>query len=151
MLRRAYHRTIGGCEPQFLALTSLVSGFRIERTWLVPAWYDRSLLKRAVRSVSHLFIESAAHDRFILRLDRNCWDYELIHPKREVLEVPQVTVLLTTYNAEAVVRRALDSVGVCHRWAFADIHQPRKPWVSSIAESWIGGCERKYCSPIGCG
>jgi glycosyltransferase involved in cell wall biosynthesis/peptidoglycan/xylan/chitin deacetylase (PgdA/CDA1 family) len=110
MLRRAYQRTVVRCEAQFVALAASLPGFRMEQTWMLPAWYGRDRIMKAIRHVSHLTIRDDYHTRFVLRFDRDCWDYTFIHPERAILDLPQVTVLLTTHNAEGVVGRALQSV-----------------------------------------
>jgi glycosyltransferase involved in cell wall biosynthesis/peptidoglycan/xylan/chitin deacetylase (PgdA/CDA1 family) len=43
-------------------------------------------------------------------LDRNCWDFSIVHVNKQALESPDISVLLTTFNSEGTVARAIESV-----------------------------------------
>ncbi|SRR6266568_2005961 len=110
ILNRAYSQTAQRCESKFGAITSRLPGIRSKNTWIVPAWYPRVDLNKTLRGFSYVVFQRSCHRKLLLRFERNCWDYSVVQAELGVLTSPEVSVLLTTYNSERTLERALHSV-----------------------------------------
>ena len=110
MLMRSYRRTVNQCERAFGSLTARMPGIRVGNRWIVPALYPEKDVHGAIGDYPYISQKTADGVTHLMRLDRNCWDYTIVHPHGRVLDCPQVSVLLTTFDLERVVGRAINSV-----------------------------------------
>jgi glycosyltransferase involved in cell wall biosynthesis/peptidoglycan/xylan/chitin deacetylase (PgdA/CDA1 family) len=110
VLERSFKRTAQRCEQAFRALTGRLPGIRLGTRWIVPASLPEKDVTDALVDYTRVLQEGGEGRRYFLRLERNCWDYSVVHPHGGVLDKPQISVLLTTADSEHVVGRALASV-----------------------------------------
>ena len=109
-LLRAFERVTSECEDQFSRAVKSLPGLRIDRTWVVPGWCTPQPVNEILSHFPHFMVERESHRQGFLRLDRNCWDFSIIHVGSEILTRPEISVLITTFNSEGTVARAIESV-----------------------------------------
>jgi glycosyltransferase involved in cell wall biosynthesis/peptidoglycan/xylan/chitin deacetylase (PgdA/CDA1 family) len=109
-LSRAFEHAFTKCEAQFRELTASLPGIHIDGTWIVPPWCDASEVKAVLNRFPYYIVQQKSHHEAFLRLDRNCWDFSILTVDKKVLSRPDISVLLTTFNSQATVGRAIESV-----------------------------------------
>ena len=110
VIHRSYERVRGVCETAFDELTAPLSGTRVGQAFVVSPRIPREELEAHIGQTPYVVMRGVDCNYYHLRLERNCWDYHLIHSDSGLDDEPSVSVVVTTFNSSAFVARALKSV-----------------------------------------
>lgn len=107
---RAYERIRAICEKDFDELTASLPGTRVEQAFVLSPRMDRKQLEARISHTPYVVMRGVDCNCYHLRLERNCWDYYLVHSDSRVDDEPSVSVVITTFNSSGSISRALKSV-----------------------------------------
>jgi peptidoglycan-N-acetylglucosamine deacetylase len=108
-LKQSYAGTVKRSEKRFSDLMKSWPGLRYARRWLLPSTLSHDEVRRHLADIAYCEIKLQGATRWQLRLERNCWDYDLLLPHSND-ETPEIAVIIPCYNAVGTIRRALRSV-----------------------------------------
>lgn len=108
--KRLLEEMVEHCESKFQQIIHDLPGVRAGFSWvLAPGISEESLASHLTYVPFHL-VEFKDNVRVNLRLQRSCWDYNIVIPAPGVVERPEISVILPVYNGRYTIPRAVQSV-----------------------------------------
>ena len=110
LTKQSYDRTRRICEKQFAYVIAPLPGTRVGRTFVVSPRCSRAAVEKQLDGRPCVVSRGIDCTYYYVKLERNCWDYHLVHADFEAGSSPAVAVIVTTFNSSQVVAKAIQSV-----------------------------------------